>query len=207
MRRLPVFPLATVLVPGAVLPLHIFEPRYRQLMSELTGTSGAPGEFGVVLIERGSEVGGGEVRRRVGTIARLVGQEELADGRWVAVAVGTRPFRVVEWLPDDPYPVALVDEVTDDPVQVVAGDLSEAARQVRRSLALAAELGYDVAPVALALSDDPVEALWQLCAAVPLGPLDKQRLLEVASAPARCQALTAEAAELASVLAQRLATG
>ena len=85
------FPLGTVLFPGAVLPLHVFEPRYRQLVRDCTL---GDREFGVVLIERGSEVGGGDVRSMAGTVARIVQARRDADGRCVLVTVGTRRIRV-----------------------------------------------------------------------------------------------------------------
>ena len=68
------FPLGTVLLPFAHLPLHIFEPRYRALVKDCLA---GDGEFGVVLIERGHEVGGGDVRFGVGTVARIVQTAEL----------------------------------------------------------------------------------------------------------------------------------
>src|SRR5260370_38243553 len=68
-RRLPMFPLGTVLLPFAHLPLHIFEPRYRALVKDCTP---GDGEFGVVLIERGHEVGGGDVRFEGGPVAHIV---------------------------------------------------------------------------------------------------------------------------------------
>src|SRR5438270_10838595 len=77
-RRLPMFPLGTVLLPFAHLPLHIFEPRYRALVKDCLA---GDGEFGVVLIERGHEVGGGDVRFGVGTVAHIVQTAELPDGR------------------------------------------------------------------------------------------------------------------------------
>ena len=68
-QAIGMFPLGTVLLPGAVLPLHVFEPRYRALVADcLAGEQ----EFGVVLIERGSEVGGVDVRRDIATVARIV---------------------------------------------------------------------------------------------------------------------------------------
>ncbi len=72
------------------------------------------GEFGVVLIERGQEVGGGDVRFGVGTVARIVQTAELPDGRWLVDAVGTERFRVTEWLPEDPYPLAMVEALDED---------------------------------------------------------------------------------------------
>src|SRR6476659_11505422 len=104
---MPMFPLGTVLFPHALLPLHVFEPRYRLMTQRVLN---GDGEFGVVLIERGSEVGGGDTRFGVGTVARVVRAHELPDGGYVLATVGTRRFRVARWLADDPYPRA---EVTD----------------------------------------------------------------------------------------------
>jgi Lon protease-like protein len=140
-----VVPLGTVLLPGQVLPLHIFELRYRVLMRELTAPDAVP-EFGVVLIERGHEVGGGDERVAVGTVARVAKAQELADGRWMVAAAGTTRFRVGTWLPDQPYPCAEIVELPDE-ADPDAGDAawttraSEAERLVRRALALATELG------------------------------------------------------------------
>ena len=106
----PMFPLGSVLTPGMVLPLHVFEPRYRRLVGDcLEGD----GEFGVVLIERGSEVGGGDVRSMVGTMAAIADSSALPDGRWAVVAVGTRRIAVEQWLDDDPYPRAVVRDWPD----------------------------------------------------------------------------------------------
>lgn len=211
--RLPLFPLGTVLVPSEVLPLHIFEPRYRALMDDLTGGGdGLPAfesEFGVVLIERGSEVGGGEVRRRTGTIAHLLEAARLPDGRWVVAVVGTRRFEVDEWLPDNPYPLAEVSEV-DDTATWDSGDderLADTERLVRRTLALATELGEVGGPVTFELSAEPRDALWQLCALAPIGAWDRQRLIEDRDPRSRLRHLAALVDETAGVLALRLARG
>ncbi len=110
-RRLPMFPLGTVLFPHAVIPLHVFEPRYRALMRHCLD---ADRRFGVVLIERGSEVGGGDQRADVGTQGVISRAGELPDGRWVLEVVGEVPVVIEEWLPDDPYPVALVSDHPGD---------------------------------------------------------------------------------------------
>lgn len=122
MAKLAMFPLGSVLFPTMVLPLHVFEERYRALARDcLAGDR----EFGVVLIERGSEVGGGDVRTDVGTVARIVEAEEYPDGRFGLVAVGVRRIVVDEWLPDDPYPRADVHDWPDadatDPGAASAG--------------------------------------------------------------------------------------
>src|SRR3954471_17426800 len=114
------FPLGTVLFPHALLPLRVFEPRYR-LMTErvLRGD----GEFGVVLIERGSEVGGGDTRFGVGTVARVVQAQELPDGGYALATVGMRRIEIDRWLPDDPFPLASVVDLED-----VASDSDESRR-------------------------------------------------------------------------------
>ena len=129
------FPLGSVLFPSVVLPLHVFEDRYRTLMRDcLAGDR----EFGVVLIERGSEVGGGDVRTAVGTVARIVESEEYPDGRYAVVAVGVRRIVVDEWLPDAPYPRAEVHDWPDPEVEadVATSALDAMLGPFRRAVAL-----------------------------------------------------------------------
>jgi Lon protease-like protein len=203
--RLPMFPLGLVLLPHLVVPLHIFETRYRVLMFDCThGEGGA--EFGVVLIERGSEVGGNDQRYGVGTVARIIDAAELSDGRWVLNVVGTHRFRVEEWLPDDPYPVALVDELPDLPWSEEAEPArQQAERHVRRALALSAELGDPAVPATIGLHPDPKVGSWQLQAIAPVGSFDQQRLLEIDDHRVRLSDLAALAEASARVLAHRLA--
>src|SRR3954453_5872523 len=113
-KAMPMFPLGTVLFPHAELPLHLFEERYRALAETcLRGD----GRFGVVLIERGFEVGGGDQRFAVGTVAGIVGAAPTPDGRYLLATVGTERFRVKKWLDDDPFPRAEID-VLDEPRRV-----------------------------------------------------------------------------------------
>ena len=201
---LPMFPLGTVLFPHMPLPLHVFEERYKALVHD-TLRSGR--EFGVVLIERGHEVGGGDTRFGVGTAAHIVAEAELPGGRWALLTRGGRRIRVTTWLPDDPYPVALVETVPEDPGEVVAelDRLARAGKEVRRSLALAAELGVPgVAAATVDLDPDPAVAAWQLCAVTPIGPVDRQRLLETEGAGARLELLAVLAQEAAELFAHRL---
>jgi Lon protease-like protein len=203
MPTLPMFPLGSVLFPHAVLPLHVFEPRYRALTEHcLAGER----EFGVVLIERGSEVGGGDVRFGVGTVARIVQAGELDDGRWVLVTVGTERLRVREWLSDDPFPRADVVRVDDD-MSVDAPDrIAEIAAALRRVLALRAELGDPTASgIDVRLDDEPVRASFEAAALASLGPLDAQGLLELDDAAERLARLGALLTDEAAVLEFRLA--
>ncbi|WP_371820785.1 LON peptidase substrate-binding domain-containing protein [Tsukamurella sp. PLM1] len=111
MTELPMFPLGAVLLPGEELPLRIFEPRYRAMIEHCLA---ADGRFGVVLIERGSEVGGGDVRTDVGTVAVIDRYVRKPDGGYTLTCLGTDRLRVVQWLPDDPYPRADVEIWPDD---------------------------------------------------------------------------------------------
>lgn len=200
------FPLGAVLLPGAFLPLQVFEPRYRMLVDDcLAGTP----EFGVVLIERGSEVGGGDSRFDVGCVARIVQVGELPNGRVAVATVGDRRVRVRSWLPDDPYPRAEVDDWPDPPAAPDDADAAVAvAAELRRVLALAAEVGEPVPPAAsVALADDPVVASYQLAALTPVGPLDRLALLAAPAVGERIATAGAMLADLALVLATRLDGG
>lgn len=197
------FPLGTVVFPHSALPLRIFEPRYRQLTRDcLAGAR----EFGVVLIARGSEVGGGDQRTDVGTLVSIIEAQEAADGQWGMLALATRRIRVVRWLPDDPYPRAEVEDAGDGAWSASADRALEAAeRAVRRSLALLAELDEPAPPVHVALDPDPTIAAWQLASISPLGPLDRQRLLAVDAPEERLAHLAQLVDEECAVLAARLA--
>ena len=105
MPILPMFPLGTALLPGSDLPLRIFEPRYQQLVEDCTASPDGP-RFGVVLIARGHEVGGGDQRHGVGTVARIMVQTDLGGGRRALECIAEERIRVTRWLPDDPYPRA-----------------------------------------------------------------------------------------------------
>jgi Lon protease-like protein len=107
LKELPLFPLHTVLFPGMVLPLHIFEPRYRQMIGECI-KDGKP--FGVVLIQEGVEVGGPAVPHGVGTSAYITQVEQLADGRMNIFSIGYQRFRVHELRESRPYLVGLVED-------------------------------------------------------------------------------------------------
>jgi uncharacterized protein len=189
------FPLGTVLFPHALLPLHVFEARYR-LMTErvLRGD----GEFGVVLIERGSEVGGGDVRFDVGTVARVVRAQQLADGGYALATVGTRRLRVVRWLADDPYPQAEVVDL-ESPGAGSASASSDLRVRARALNALGDVCGlYRLAEVDIpdlpVIADDPEQASYEMAALAPIGPLDAQRVLETPNASDRL-ALIAELLE------------
>ncbi|MBI2705385.1 MAG: LON peptidase substrate-binding domain-containing protein [Actinobacteria bacterium] len=199
------FPLGAVLFPTMVLPLHVFELRYRQLVHDCLDGENEP-EFGVVLIERGSEVGGGDVRSMVGTVARIVETATFDDGRWALGCVGTRRIRVVEWQGDDPYPKADVVDWDDPPATPdLAARVGDALRSVRKALAMHSELGDGVPRATVELSDDPVLASYQLAAIGPFGPADRQHLLAAPDPGTRVERLAALVDDDLETLRLRLA--
>ncbi len=193
------FPLGTVLVPGARMPLQIFEPRYRRLLADCLDGDGT---FGIVLIERGHEVGGGDTRFGVGTLAHIDAHRARGEGRHDLVVRGTRRIRVAAWLPDAPYPRAEVvdwpDEPVDDPAALTAA-YGQVLTKVRRVLALATELGHRVAPVTFDAPDDPAVGSHLLSGLAPVGPLDRQRLLEAPGPDERLEILDGLLDELLSL--------
>jgi Lon protease-like protein len=108
MQRLPLFPLGAVLVPGLVMPLHVFEPRYLSLMDHLTGLAPDDRMFGVVAIRAGQEVGTDAVPQLfdVGCTAVLRQVNEQADGTLQVLVTGGTRFRLHEFDPGDPVAAA-----------------------------------------------------------------------------------------------------
>ena len=195
------FPLGSVLFPYDVLPLHVFEPRYRLMTRRvLEGDK----EFGVVLIERGQEVGGGDVRSEHGTIARVVQVTEAPDGRYGLVTVGVRRIEVVEWLPDDPYPRAEV-RALDDPPATAADD--DARERVVAALTRVTEIARRIDPRVAApppLDPDPLRASYEAAALAPIGSYDAQRVLAATDATTRLALLETLLSERAEEFEARL---
>ena len=205
MTDTPMFPLGTVLFPGAVLPLRVFEPRYRALTERAIATDR---RFGVVLITRGSEVGGGDERTHIGTMAEIVQAHEGSPGRWALVAVGIHRIRVQRWLDDDPYPRAEVEELAAPSMPASDRDQVAAVEaKLRRVLALRSELGERVPPLELDLDRGLASAVDQACALSPYGPADKQDLLEAGGPVARLALLEALIDDDLPFLQHRLAQG
>ena len=203
MAELPMFPLGSVLFPTVVLPLHIFEPRYRALITDVLA---GDGEFGVCLIERGSEVGGGDVRLGIGTVARVREAAELPDGRWAVITVGTRRISVDEWLVDDPYPRAEVcDHPDPEPDAAQVEVLPEVTGLLRSALGKLAELGEAGTPATIELSDDPVLASHQMSALAPIPTLDRYSLLAAPTVGLRLASLRDRLVDVHEVLDLRLA--
>ena len=176
MPLLPMFPLGSVLFPAMPLALRVFEERYLKMMGAVLDNQ--PSEFGVVLIERGLEVGGGDQRFDIGTTARVL-QIEAPDGPLEVVARGERRFRVIQWVAEEPYPQADIEYLEDfESAKVDTTSLDLAESTVRGALEYLATLDLSIPwPTDIELAEDPIEKAWQLAGISPLGTLDHQDLL------------------------------
>ena len=198
-RILRMFPLSTVLFPHAGLPLHVFEERYRRMMADcLAGDR----EFGVVLIARGSEVGGGDQRVDIGTVAPITDLTELDDGRMLVMARGGE--RVVSTGGSTiPYPSAEVDGL---PLRSRGPTRLRGRRRASRAQAAVAPLGVRAGPrsptISIPGSDEDAVAALRLA---PLNLLDRQQLLDSAGLETRMGLLaglsTAMAGDVLALLA------
>lgn len=174
-RELAMFPLGSVLFPGMPLPLRVFEPRYVAMLASVLEQTEP--EFGVVLIERGSEVGGGDVRFRVGTVARIVSVEQDADSLML-LATGVERFEVVSWLQDDPFPRAEVRELSAVELdESTAVELDGAEAVVRATISRASEFVELPWPADVELSSEVAQRIWQVAGIAPLSSLDQYALL------------------------------
>ncbi len=176
MTTLPQFPLQSVLLPGMPLALHVFEPRYLQLLEDVAS---GDGRFGVDMITRGSEVGGADQRADVGTIAEIVAQAPTSDDRWMLEAVGTERFRVTRWLDDDPYPRAEIESWTQLLGDSATASLAAARDRFDTFLTLVSEMGADVS--AVDVPDDGIDALYGMAVVAPVSIHDRYRILAAAS--------------------------
>jgi Lon protease-like protein len=200
---LAMFPLESALLPGEDLPLRIFEPRYAALVQDCLRDTDA--QFGVVLIARGREVGGGDARCEVGALARIAECVDVGAGRYaLRCRIGGR-IRVCDWLPDDPYPRALVQAWPDEPGEPVSDkqlqELEDRLVALFDRIADASGARLPDRDVLLGTSGgaaDAAERLYALASRVPMGPADRYDVLAAPSAAQRANAL-AEA--LASVTA------
>ena len=172
--RLPLFPLGTVLFPRVLLPLHVFEERYRHLVRDLVAAPEDEQKFGVVAIREGREVGsdGVQALHAVGCVARLRRVEPYADGRFDIVTTGAQRFRLVAVDDELPYLRARV-ELLGEPAGDLAGALVASVQSLfaRYRELLGAGSGD--------LPDDPSTLSYLVASAAVLDLADRQRLLEV----------------------------
>lgn len=193
---LPLFPLGTVLYPGLLMPLHIFEDRYRQLVGDLLAGP-EPRQFGVIAIRKGRETGvdGVSALYEIGCVATLRQVTEHDNGRFDVMTVGTQRFRLLELDESRPYLQGHVDLIAEE-----SGDEAAAAGAAQSvQVAFRAYLGALAAQGAVRVSvpelpDEPVLLSYLVASSVIVDLSDSQLLLAEPDALLR---LTAERVLLA----------
>jgi uncharacterized protein len=175
MAELPMFPLGAVLFPYMPLPLRVFEERYMVMLSRILQDE--PAEFGVALLERGPESGGGGTTFDVGTVAQITALD-AEEGFIFVQSQGERRFVIERWLDDDPHPIAIVRDLPELEWDDGLLELRTRAEQVvRRTIALASEFRDIPWSSTIVLDDDLLASSWQLAAIAPLEQLDHVTLL------------------------------
>jgi Lon protease-like protein len=181
--QIPLFPLGTVLFPGMPIPLHIFEPRYRQLMRD-HGEDTFP--FGVSLIHSAREPQSTFPSHDIGTAALVTTRHERPDGRWDIVAKGERRFRILDVDDSQPYAVATVEWIEEE-----LGDPTEAETLLRIVGAQFHRYAGGVTRltkrrfVDVSIPEDPIRASYDLGSRLPLHTWERQRLLQAKTAVER----------------------
>lgn len=180
--ELPLFPLRVVLFPHMPLPLHVFEPRYRDLVRDCQR---AADRFGVVAIRNGVEVGGPAEPEGVGTEAIITKVDALPAGRFHLVVRGGRRFKIRELIRDRSYLRAEVEFLADQPPDPAAFILASEARSAlsRYTASLARLTGTAASPSPL--PTDPLLLSWVIASTLMVELSHQQRLLEQASVGSR----------------------
>ena len=184
-EKLPIFPLATVLFPGAILPLHIFEERYKMMMRYAIDNGGLFGlsyrRAAKVGLETPPEVGS------VGCVAKVTAVMPLEEGRMNILSTGIIRYKVVELLQATPYPMARVETLVDDlePGADLGNLFTELAELGKTFLEAAQAVNENNLPVNLELPEDPEDFSLIMASALPIENDDKQTLLELTSTRVR----------------------
>ena len=201
-ETLPLFPLGTVLYPGLVLPLHIFEERYRQLVRDLLDQP-EPRSFGVIAIRKGRETGidGVAALHEIGCTATLREVTPHQDGRFELVTVGTRRFRLLGLDHSQPYLRGEIDLLAERAGDEATAALTAAAvrRAFREYLDVLATRGAARVHVP-DLPDEPVLLSYLVAASMIVDLSDRQALLAEPDAAGRLAAERALLARETSIL-------
>jgi hypothetical protein len=205
--EVPLLTLSAVLFPHLLLPLYIFEERYKLLVNKCLADS-AP--FGVVLIKLGKEVGGPAVPHTVGTLARILHSQRESDGKMHISALGEARFKLLDWWRSEPYLTGramLWEDAMGEEARVAILD-NEARPLLRACLTLQMKLASQpFSPEEVELPPDSATLSYLIGAALQLENLEKQRLLEIPDVERRLGAeialLTRNNARLEARLAER----
>jgi len=187
-RRLRLFPLNAVLFPGAVLNLHVFEPRYKQMISECLD---AGESFGVALIADGAEAGDPDVQpHNIGSIAEIVDVQRLPFGRYYVSTIGRERFRIREVVSRDPYLTVDVDVIEEHDAPSNDNEIDELVDRARELFGTYVNMIVEFSgqEATVTLPSDAQSTSFLIGDSLQIAEPVKQRLLELDDTPARLRA-------------------
>jgi Lon protease-like protein len=187
---IPLFPLPLVLFPQVVVPLHIFEERYRLMINRCIEESGT---FGIVLIPPGTSTESESTIRRVGVTARVIQFDRIEDGRINIMAAGEMRFRILEFTASQPYWAAKVeffedDRESDEDLQESYKEVVRLYREVHRLAAELRSMEMNIEEIKIPVS--PATMSHMVSFVLDIDPEAKQALLEMTSVEGRLKTLT-----------------
>jgi Lon protease-like protein len=188
--EIPLFPLPLVLFPQVVVPLHIFEERYRLMINRCIEESGT---FGIVLIPPGTSTESESAIRRVGVTARVIQFDRIEDGRINIMAAGEMRFRILEFTASQPYWAAKVeffedDRESDEDLQESYKEVVRLYREVHRLAAELRSMEMNIEEIKIPVS--PATMSHMVSFVLDIDPEAKQALLEMTSVEGRLKTLT-----------------
>jgi Lon protease-like protein len=196
--QLPLFPLPLVLMPAEVLPLHIFEPRYRAMLEDVAETDNS---FGIVLFDENTADGDRPAVGTIGCLAEIRESLKMDDGRSNILTVGVQRFEIIEYVETlDPYLVATVEFFNDEPdesdeIYAATARLADLFRQALDS----ARSGFDLDDQTPRLNEgDPEESGFIVCASMRLENAEKYYALKTRSSLERIKMSTSRIQKLIS---------
>jgi Lon protease-like protein len=187
MPEIPLFPLPLVMFPDVVVPLHIFEDRYKFMVNRCIDESSA---FGIVLFPPGTSSESESTIQRIGVTARIVQFERVEDGRLNIMAAGVTRFRILQFTADKPCWTANVEFFDDEPEsdEELQESLADVVRLYRDVHRLASQLrGVDAGEIQI--PDSPVSLSYLVSYILDIAPAAKQELLEMTSTTGRLKSL------------------
>lgn len=201
-RELPLFPLNTVLFPGAALPLQIFEDRYTQMLRDCLDDDM---RFGVALIKSGNETGEPAIPYPMGSVAYITQVNEIRRGRFFVAITGESRFKIIRIVQYRPYMIADVDILPEPPADEAAlAQMDEVKQALNRYMSLVSGLQGGWSSQTRA-SNDPVALSYYIAEVLRLDLTEKQALLEQPSTAMRLEAEREMLERDLDILRQRVA--
>jgi Lon protease-like protein len=187
---LPLFPLGSVLFPGMLLPLHVFEPRYRLLLKRAVQNDRP---FGIVLIKSGAEVGGPAEPHRIGTTARVVGTTPLPGGRSFVIVRGERRFEIESIdTEQEPYLVASVRYLNEDnggDAATLADRAADAFGEYLSGVMATSTDAHTESPLDELREGTPADVAYRIAGGLGVDAAERQRLLEADGTATRLESV------------------